>query len=111
MTETSTESFAAGPLRGVEFLERMVTILDEMFSEAAARLLRERYGREAVHVSKVGLGAAADAEVAAVARSDGWALVTENVVDFAHERDLVVVSVFGGISRAVRPWTKSSRHP
>lgn len=41
----------------------------------------------------VGLAGAADVEVAAVARSDQRALVTENVADFAAEQDLLVVCV------------------
>jgi hypothetical protein len=64
-----------------------------MFSMAAARRLRDRNGHDAVHVSEAGLGAAADAEVAALARAEGRAVVTENVADFAAERDVVLVFV------------------
>jgi hypothetical protein len=42
---------------------------------------------------KAGLRAAEDADVAAVARGEGRAVVTENVVDFAAERDVVLVFV------------------
>ena len=68
-------------------------LIDAMFPTAAARLLRDRHGHDAVHVSEVGLGAAADAEVAALARAEGRAVVTENVADFATERDVVLVFV------------------
>ena len=66
-------------------------LVDEMFPPAVAALLRERYDHNAVHVVEVGLQAVEDVEVAAVARSEGRALVTENVADFAQERDLVLV--------------------
>ena len=68
-------------------------LLDEMFPPAAAALLREKYGRDAVHVSEVGLGGADDAQVAAAARAQDRAVVTENVADFAAERDVVVLFV------------------
>jgi tagatose-1,6-bisphosphate aldolase non-catalytic subunit AgaZ/GatZ len=68
-------------------------LIDEMFPPAAAVLLREKYGRDAVHVAEVGLQSAADAQVAAAARADGLAVVTENVVDFAAELDVVLVFV------------------
>ena len=67
-------------------------LIDEMFPEAAAEILRTRYGRDAVHVTEVGLRAADDTQVAA-ARAEGRAVVTENVADFAAERDLVLVFV------------------
>lgn len=44
-------------------------------------------------VGEVGLRAAADAQVAATARAEGRAVVTENVADFAAERDVVLVFV------------------
>jgi hypothetical protein len=56
-------------------------------------LLRDTYGHDAVHVAQAGLRAAEDAHVAAVARVEGWAVVTENVADFAAERDVVMVFV------------------
>jgi hypothetical protein len=68
-------------------------LIDEMFPEAAAELLRNKYSRDAVHVGEVGLRAVADAQVAAAARAEGRAVVTENVADFAAERDLVLVFV------------------
>ena len=68
-------------------------IVDEMFPVAAAVLLRDTYGHDAVHVVEVGLRAADDAQVAATARAEGRAVVTENVADFATERDVVLVFV------------------
>jgi Domain of unknown function (DUF5615) len=66
-------------------------LVDEMFPPAAAALLREKYGHDAVHVAETGLQGADDAQVAAVARADGRAVVTENVADFAAERDVVLL--------------------
>jgi hypothetical protein len=68
-------------------------LFDEMFPAAAAEILRTKYGHEAVHVTEVGLQAADDMQVAAAARAEGRAVVTENVADFAAERDLVLVFV------------------
>jgi hypothetical protein len=68
-------------------------LLDEMFPPATAALLREKFGRDAVHVFEVGLRAADDAQVAAAARAGSRAVVTENVADFAAERDVVLVFV------------------
>lgn len=68
-------------------------LLDEMFPVAAAVVLRERYGHDAVQVSEIGLRATPDADIAAFARAERRALVTENVADFAAERDLVLVFV------------------
>lgn len=68
-------------------------LVDEMFQAATAALLRETYGHDAVHVMEVGLRAADDAAVAALARAQGRAVVTENVADFASERDVVLVFV------------------
>ena len=68
-------------------------LIDEMFPLAAAALLRDTYGHDAVHVAQAGLRAAEDAQVAAVARGEGRAVVTENVADFAAERDVVLVFV------------------
>jgi hypothetical protein len=68
-------------------------LIDEMFPVAAAEVLRTTHGRDAVHVAEVGLRAADDAQVAAAARADGRAVVTENVADFAAERDVVLVFV------------------
>ena len=68
-------------------------IVDEMFPTATAVLLRDTYGHDAVHVAEVGLRAAGDAQVAVAARAEGRAVVTENVADFATERDVVLVFV------------------
>jgi hypothetical protein len=56
-------------------------------------VLRTTYGHGAVQVGEVGLPAADDAQVAAAVRAEGRAVVTENVADFAAERDLVLVFV------------------
>jgi hypothetical protein len=68
-------------------------LIDEMFPIATAALLRDTYGHDAVHVAEAGLRAAEDVQVAAVARGEGRAVVTENVADFAAERDVVLVFV------------------
>ncbi len=68
-------------------------LIDEMFPAAAAGLLRDKYGHEAVHVAEVGLRGAPDGQVAATARAECRALVTENVIDFSAERDVVLVFV------------------
>lgn len=68
-------------------------MLDEMFPAAAAEILRTKYGHDAVQVGEVGLRAAGDTQVAAAARAEGRAVVTENVADFAAERELVLVFV------------------
>jgi len=65
-------------------------LLDEMYPTAAARLLREQCGHDAVHFSEIGLGATDDADIAAVARAQRRVVVTENVVDFAAERDVAL---------------------
>src|SRR6266702_2802105 len=68
-------------------------LIDEMFPVDTAQLLRDTYGRDAVHVGEVGLRATDDAQVAAAARAEGRAVVTENVADFAAERDVALVFV------------------
>jgi hypothetical protein len=68
-------------------------LVDEMFAAATAEILRTKYGHDAVHVTEAGLRAADDAQVAAAARAEGRAVVTENVADFATERDLLLVFV------------------
>ena len=68
-------------------------LIDEMFPVAAAALLRDTYGHDAVHVAEAGLRAAEDAQVAAAARREGREVVTENVADFAAERDVLMVFV------------------
>jgi hypothetical protein len=64
-----------------------------MFPPAVAALLREKYGHDAVHVCEAGLAGAEDAQVAAAARAEGRAVVTENVADFAAERDVVLLFI------------------
>jgi hypothetical protein len=64
-----------------------------MFPAGAAILLRDKYGHDAVHVTEAGLRGAADSQVAATARAEDRAVVTENVADFAAERDLVLIFV------------------
>jgi Domain of unknown function (DUF5615) len=68
-------------------------LIDEMFPAAVAALLRDTYGHDAMHVVEVGLQATSDAQVAAAARADGRTLVTENVADFAGERNLALAFV------------------
>ena len=68
-------------------------IIDEMFPTAAAQVLRDQYGRDALHVVEVGLRATDDGAIARHARAEGRAVVTENVADFADEVDLVLVVV------------------
>ena len=71
----------------------MSFLLDEMYPPEAARQLRDRHGHDAAHVTEVGLRATDDAVIAAVARAEGRALVTDNVAHCAAERDLVLVFV------------------
>jgi diketogulonate reductase-like aldo/keto reductase len=68
-------------------------LIDEMFPLGTAELLRTIHGRDAVHVCEAGLRAVDDAQVVAAARAEGRAVVTENVADFAAERDVVLVFV------------------
>lgn len=68
-------------------------LVDEMFPPATAGLLRDKYGYDAVHVAEVGLKGAEDAQVAAAARAEDRAVVTENVADFAAEREVVLLFV------------------
>ncbi|MFZ0191493.1 MAG: DUF5615 family PIN-like protein [Streptosporangiaceae bacterium] len=97
-------------------------LIDEMFPVAAAELLRDTYGRDAVHVAEVGLRAADDPQVAATARAEGRTVVTENVADFAAERDVVLVFVLkrnlpagGGqaaaLARILDRWARDSPDP
>ncbi len=64
-----------------------------MFPMAAAVISRDTYGHDALHVAEVGLRGADDAHVAAAARADGRALVTENVTDFVTEREVTLIFV------------------
>lgn len=68
-------------------------LVDEMYATEVAVQLRDKHGRDAVHVAEVGLRATEVTHIAAVARAEGRALVTENVADFAGETDLVLVVV------------------
>lgn len=68
-------------------------LIDEMFPATVAGLLRDKYGHDAVHVTEVGLRGAPDTQVAATARADSRAVVTESVADFSAERDIVLVFV------------------
>jgi Domain of unknown function (DUF5615) len=97
-------------------------LIDEMFPQAAAQLLRDTYGQDAVHVAEVGLRAADDVQVAAMARAESRAVVTENVADFAVERDVVLVFVLkrnlpagGGqaaaLARILDRWAHDSPDP
>ena len=97
-------------------------LVDEMFPAAAAVILRETYGHDAIHVTEVGLGAAEDSHVAAFARARGRAVVTGNVADYAAERDVVLVFVLknnlpaGGaqaaaLARALDRWAQDYPEP
>jgi len=97
-------------------------LLDEMFPAATAVLLRDTYGHDAVHVAEIGLRAAEDAHVAAVARAQGRAIVTENVADFSAERDVILVFVLkknlpagGGqaaaLAKALDRWAQEHPQP
>lgn len=97
-------------------------LLDEMFSAAAARHLREDFGHDAVHVNEVGMRGADDATVAGLAGRERRAMVTENVADFAAEDDLVVVCVLKrnlpvtgaqarGLARVLHQWATANPNP
>lgn len=97
-------------------------LVDEMFQPATAVLLREPYGHDAVHVTEVGLRAADDLAVAALARAQGRAVVTKNVADFASERDVVVVFVLkenlpagagqaAALAKALHQWAQDYPEP
>jgi Domain of unknown function (DUF5615) len=97
-------------------------LIDEMFPAVVALVLRETYGHDAVHVTEIGLGAADDAQVGAAARAQGRAVVTENVADFAAERDVVLVLVLkknlpagGGqaaaLAKALDHWAQDHPEP
>lgn len=63
-------------------------LIDEMFPQATARILREKYGHDAVHVAEAGLQSRPDPEVAAMARAEGRVVITENARDFAAEQNV-----------------------
>lgn len=68
-------------------------LIDEMFAPATATILRDNHRRDAHHVAELGLMGTADAQVAAAARAEGRSIVTENVADFAAERDVILIFV------------------
>jgi hypothetical protein len=97
-------------------------LVDEMFPAATATILRETYGHDAVHVTEVGLTASEDSDVAALARAQGRAVVTENVADYAAEREVVLVFVLkknlpagGGqaaaLAKALDRWAQAYPEP
>jgi predicted nuclease of predicted toxin-antitoxin system len=97
-------------------------LIDEMFPPAVAELLRETYGHDAVQVVEIGLRGVEDDQVAAVARSQGRAVVTENAADLAAERDMVLVFVLkrhlpaGGaqataLAKALDDWARANPDP
>lgn len=60
----------------------MKLLLDEMYADKLAQALRDR-GIDAVTVAEIGMAGRSDADVFAVAVDGGYALLTENVSDFA----------------------------
>ncbi len=96
-------------------------LIDEMFPPATAELLRQR-GHDAVHVTEIGLRAVDDAQVAHTARAEHRAMVTENVTDFAAERDVVLVFVLkknlaaaggqaSGLAAVLHRWARDNPDP
>jgi hypothetical protein len=67
-------------------------LIDEMFPPGLCQRLKKR-GHDAVHVKDRGVDARPDTEVAIAAAREHRVLVTENVKDFAAERDIVIVCV------------------
>jgi hypothetical protein len=97
-------------------------LLDEMFPSDAARQLPESFGHDAVHVDDLGLRGADDQQVAEVARLEGRAVVTENVADYAAERDLVLVCLLkrnlpaggaqaGALAKLLDRWIRENPRP
>lgn len=97
-------------------------LLDEMFPAGAAALLRDPDGQDAVHVAEIGLRAAEDAHVAETGRAQGRAIVTENIADFAAERDVVLVFVLKrhlptgtgqapALAKTLNQWAKANPDP
>jgi hypothetical protein len=97
-------------------------LIDEMFPIATAELLRGTHGHDAVHVAEIGLRATEDAQVAETARAQGRVVVTENVADFAGERDVVLIFVLktklpagGGqapaLAKALDQWAHANPDP
>lgn len=67
-------------------------LIDEMFPPGTGERLAAA-GHDAVHVRDRGVDGRPDPEVAEVARGEDRVLITENLKDFAHERDLVILCV------------------
>lgn len=97
-------------------------LIDEMFAPVVAKLLRDKYSRDAIHVSEAGLLATEDAQIATMARAQGRAVVTENVADFASERDVILLFVLkknlpaGGaqapaLAKALDGWLRANPDP
>lgn len=97
-------------------------LIDEMFPPTAALILRDDYGHDAVHVAQVGLQAVDDTLVAAADRAENRVLVTENVADFAAERDVVLVFVLkrnlpaggaqaAGLAKLLDRWATNNPEP
>ena len=97
-------------------------LIDEMLPPATARLLRDEHGHDAGHVGEVGLAATEDVVVAQLAREQGRVLVTENVADFAHETDVVLIFVLkrtlpagaamaSALTRALADWAEGHPEP
>jgi hypothetical protein len=57
-------------------------LLDEMFAVKLAQALRDQ-GIDAITVAELGMAGRSDADVFAAATDGGYALLTENVSDFA----------------------------
>ena len=60
----------------------MKLLLDEMYADKLAQALRDQ-GVDAVTVGELGLAGRPDSDVFAAATDGGYALLTENVSDFA----------------------------
>lgn len=60
----------------------MKVLLDEMYGDKLAQALRDQ-GIDAAAVAELGMAGRSDADVFAVAADRGYALLTENVSDFA----------------------------
>jgi len=97
-------------------------LVDEMFPLTAAVLLRDTYHHDAVHVAEIGLQATDDTLIAAAARAQGRAVVTENAADFVAERDVVLVFILkknlpaGGaqaaaLAKALDRWAQANPDP
>jgi hypothetical protein len=60
----------------------MELLLDEMYADKLAQALRDQ-GIDAVTVAELGMAGRSDADVFTVSATGGYALLTENVSDFA----------------------------